>query len=246
MKKLFKKVSFYSPLLLIPLLFSFISYFLFRNVYLCLIYFLISTFYIIFLNKRLQKINKENKSQLQMCELINTFIINLSVRKTLKAALEDSLLVIDDEIKQELIVLEHLTTIEAFQYIAPRFPFLLYQPFLDLIEAYEKEGGDILDMSALLLSNVERARKKAMNHKYFTFKMLARFTSTWSFVFLIMIVLRLSLQDLYLLMLKSPLFTIGLNIVFFVAMIGIEMFITLYIKGDKDDEKKTLFQKKKS
>jgi len=61
-----------------------------------------------------------------------------------------------------------------------------------------------------------------------------------------MIVLRLSLQDLYLLMLKSPLFTIGLNIVFFVAMIGIEMFITLYIKGDKDDEKKTFFQKKKS
>jgi hypothetical protein len=47
-------------------------------------------------------------------------------------------------------------------------------------------------------------------------------------------------------MLKSPLFTIGLNIVFFVAMIGIEVFITLYIKGDKDDEKKTLFQKKKS
>jgi hypothetical protein len=244
MKKLFKKVPFYSPLLLIPLLFSVISYFLFRNIYLCLVYFLISTFYIIFLNKRLQKINKENKSQLQMCELINTFIINLSVRKTLKAALEDSLLVIDDEIKQELIVLEQLTTIEAFQYIAPHFPFSLYQPFL--IEAYEKEGGDILDMSALLLSNVERERKKAMNHKYFTFKMLAQFASTWSFVFLIMIVLRLSLQDLYLLMLKSPLFTIGLNIVFFVAMIGIEMFITLYIKGDKDDEKKTFFQKKKS
>ena len=172
---------------------------------------------------------------------INNFVIALSIKKSIKGAIESAVNSMPLDFIELFEGLENMNDDDKLQYFSSHFPFYVYRLFLQIIFLWEEDGGDILQMSKYLISEVRSVEEyitKADNlsrHKYVEIAIL------WGFCALIVVVLRFSLKEFYDKIKTQILFIVAILVLFAFILFTIYLIIqkatNLKIKGYQENEK---------
>lgn len=223
--------------IILPIIFTFLSYLASNSFIVMGLVFLTSILYMFLIYYR-----RENKYLLKYYRFascfhfIDDFIISLSVRKTISGAFESVSNSMDKRFLQEINGLQHLTDKEKLTYLKKFYPFHIYELFINILSIYEEEGGDIFDLSSMLM-NEARQEEEILHesHKLGNKKMMEFFT-LWAFSLLILVVMRFALFDMYTQMSNSLFFKIMIAALFLFVLLSIEFVsrkaFSIPIKGD--------------
>lgn len=160
---------------------------------------------------------------------VNNFIIALSIKKAIGAAIENAIFSMSNDFQEMMAKLDNMDDAQKLRYLqSSYFPFHTYQLFIHVVELYQEEGGDILQMSKYLISDARNSEEyinltSSMSiRKYFEISVL------WLISLAILVILRFSLMEFYK-AIKSQLF-------FQFALIGVALFVlityfVLFLKG---------------
>lgn len=219
-----------------------ISYIVLENIFvsigLLVVYVVVSLFII------LPILKKHDQTMLKYHEcyhFINNFIISLSIKKSLSGALESTVNSMPPEFVDQYNSLENMSDTERLDYLTSYFTFYDYQLFLQIVNLWLDQGGDIIAMSKYLtmeLRNNEEYLTKCetlARRKYFEIGVL------WMLSLAILIFLRFALKDFYLKVKTQLVFIISVVALNLFILFSIYLLITrgtrIAIKRSQDNEK---------
>ena len=173
---------------------------------------------------------------------INNFIIALSIKKSISGAMESTVSTMPSEFIEVYDSIENQSEMDKLNYLSDYFGFDVYLLFLQIIELWQDEGGDILAYSKHLISesqyNEEYISKVEANSKKKVFELV----TLWAFCLVILVFLRFSLQDFYQ-HIKGQIFFI-VSILIFSLFVLFSIFL-LVVRMTKIDLKGKLAYEKK-
>lgn len=224
-------------IVILTLFIAFFSYFAFDDLIYVGISVLIVIFFVLFVSFRVKKEVIKVKQKHILHDFIENFILSLSVFKTLLATRDDVYELSSKSLQNELALVSHLDVLEQLQYLRQFFNNRLYDVFLSTITFYSEQGGDILNLSELLLKETQRQRAKIIREDKYANSVLINLLTNWGFVFLIVFALRFLLADMYITFLNDKTFILGLNGFLGLFYFSIYNFIHLKYKPLKKDKK---------
>lgn len=179
----------------------------------------------IFTNKSIIKfINKEQKAR--ECSLfVNNFIITLSINKSVISSYDIVKESFSKNLKNQVQLISHLNCEEQIAELKGYFNLSVYDVFLNLFEQYIYNGGDILKISQIFLYDIRQIEENIDNHFSILVKKMFELISLWAMTFVILIVIKLSLNDFFTSILSSNLFTYGLIVFFLVFVLNLILFL---------------------
>ena len=182
-------------------------------------------YFSIYANKVLTSKNNEI-IKFQFCyQFINNFLIALSIKGHISGALASALESQNDETIDMLNSIESKDPMEKIKYLKEYFNFDIYSLFLDLINLYNEEGGEILQMSQYLLNKIHEDEEYLINAERLNQKALIEFSMLWIFTLLILIVLKFALNDFFAYVVKNNFYQIAIFLVLFYALISVHIAI---------------------
>ena len=206
----------------ISLIIGVVSFVVLENFYvsigLLLVYLLVSVFVL------LPILKKYESTMLKYHECYhfeNNFIISLSIKKSISGALETTVNSMPPEFVDQYNSLENMTDTQKLDYLSSYFTFYDYQLFLQIVNLWQDQGGDIIAMSKYLtmeLRNNEEYLSKCetlARRKYFEIAVL------WMLSLAILIFLRFALKDFYM--------KVKTQLVFIIAVVALNLFILFSI-----------------
>ncbi len=227
---------------LLSLVCGVISYISLSNIFVSLgvvaVYLLVS---IMFINPLIKQFEIKSKRYHENYHFINNFIIALSIKKSIKGALESTLGSMPSEFNEMVEGIENMNDHEKINYLSTYFTFYSYRLFLQIIDFWEEEGGDILEMSKFLLDDIRNEEEYISKSSTLFTRKVGEFITMWGICLLIVVVLRFSLKDFYTSIQGQPLFMIAICVLFAFLLFTIYLLIykgtSLKIKGVKKNEK---------
>lgn len=192
------------------------------------------------LRKKVIKSQNEFLKAEQCFYFINSFLITLSMQNSMRDAYQNALINIKEPLKSEAHKIEHLTVEERLHYLNKYFSFDVYQMFLNILEVYLNQGGDILVMSELLLKEVNRLQQHLLNHSSNIIQKVVELIILWLITFAIIIFMRFGISQFYHSLLNGQiaiLMTISLFTLFLFAMhLAVSRFSNLYFLESTIDQ----------
>lgn len=146
---------------------------------------------------RIKKASIKSKRYHAAFQFINNFIIALSVKKTVGLALESTSDTFDEELRREIVSVEHLDDMEKLEYLEKYFHFDVYKLFLSIVSLYVEQGGNILDMSSNLLSEIRLDEEYINEVNSYARGKIFEFGLLWSISLSILIIIRVVLSQFY-------------------------------------------------
>lgn len=196
---------------------------------------------ILLINPLLKQYEIKSKRYHENYHFINNFIIALSIKKSIKGALESILGSMPSEFNEMVEGIENMNDHEKINYLSTYFTFHSYRLFLQIIDFWEEEGGDILNMSKFLLDDIRHEEEYISKSSTLFTRKVGELISMWGICLLILVVLRFSLKEFYLNIQSQPLFMIAICILFAFLLFTIYLLIykgtSLKIKGVRKNEK---------
>ncbi len=195
-------------------------------------------FYFLVIYKILQKyILKINR--IHECYLfINNFLITLSIKESLNAAFEATTNSISEDFSEYVLSIGELNPQEKLLYLSKYFTFHIYRIFADIVLLWQEEGGKILDMSSHITNEMREIEEYTTYSKSISKRKSIEIGTLWLFSLAIVVVLRLSLSDIFAGLLSNPIYLIavpGLMLVFLLSMFLLVKRVTkLEIRGSED------------
>lgn len=228
--------------LLLSIVCGVISYISLSNIFVSLgiiaVYLIVS---IILINPLLKQYEIKSKRYHENYHFINNFIIALSIKKSIKGALESTLGSMPSEFNEMIEGIENMNDHEKINYLSTYFTFYSYRLFLQIIDFWEEEGGDILEMSKFLLDDIRHEEEYISKSSTLFTRKVGELISMWGICLLIVVVLRFSLKEFYLNIQTQPLFLIAICALFAFLLFTIYLLIykgtSLTIKGVRKNEK---------
>ncbi len=189
--------------------------------------------------------NKSHKKTLLMLDFVEQFVLALSIHKTVINALNSVYEISDKKIRGEL---DSFTDGEGFaklEYLDSYFNSPLYQAFLDIVSTYLLEGGNIISSSSILLKEIAEERSFLIRIKRLNIVKFIELTIAWLFVYLIIVMLRFAISDMYINLLANTFFAQGILLFFVVALISIVLSLNIAKKSyeqskDRPNSKRVL------
>lgn len=130
-------------------------------------------------------------------QFINTFIISLSIKGSLKGSLESTFDAMGDKFAQETQGMGELNESEKINYLSQYFPFHLYGLFINLINLWSEQGGNILDMSTYLMNDLRLKEEYLIESQRISKRNLLEFGILWMMSMIILVILRFALAQFY-------------------------------------------------
>ncbi len=228
--------------LLLSLVCGVISYISLSNIFVSLgiiaVYLIVS---IVLINPLIKQYEIKSKRYHENYHFINNFIIALSIKKSIKGALESTLGSMPSEFNEMIEGIENMNDHEKINYLSTYFTFYSYRLFLQIIDFWEEEGGDILEMSKFLLDDIRHEEEYISKSSTLFTRKVGELISMWGICLLILVVLRFSLKEFYLNIQTQPLFLIAICALFAFLLFTIYLLIykgtSLKIKGVRKNEK---------
>ncbi|HKL72748.1 MAG TPA: hypothetical protein VJY64_01005 [Candidatus Onthovivens sp.] len=228
----------------VTILLSGIYYYTVRDLIMTLVLFLIfNLFFFLFVERKYRKYAKIDKRTHECISFINNFIITLSVNNSLNNTfnhIEDSF---SKELKAQVETIEHLQIEEKIKYLKDYFNLNLFEVFLKLIDQYNYNGGNILQIAQLLIFDSRKIENSLESFKKSAKMHFIEFFILWTLTIVILIIVQISLSIFYQSILKMDFYKYGVFF-FFLVFIG---FLFLYLnrlfdlrfvnEGDFKDEK---------
>lgn len=156
---------------------------------------------------------------------INSFVITLSVKDSLEDAYQNGIRIKNARLNAETDQLNEMAVIDRVKYLKDYFNLSIYLMFLNVVDLYQDQGGNILTMSDNLIKECTRTEKTLSETLSISNRHLKEFITLWVMSLAILVFMRFSLKDFYITMLKSPLFSGMLFVFFIICIISINLFV---------------------
>ena len=159
---------------------------------------------------------------------INSFIISLSVKDSLEDAYQSGIRINNSRLNDETNALTEMPVIERVKYLADYFNLSIYKMFLNVLDLYQDQGGNILNMADNLLRECTRTQKTLSDTRSIGYKHLTEFLILWLMSFAILLFMRFSIQDFYLMMLKNQFIGPMIFMFFLICVVSINLFVNAF------------------
>ena len=214
--------NYHVVLLIITLGVAVISYIALENIFIALgvlvIYLLVSFLLVAPLFKKYDI----TKNRFHECyHFINNFIISLSIKKSITGALETATGSMPSEFVDLYQSLENMSEDEKLNYLSTYFTFHDYQLFLQVISLWEDEGGDIIEMSKYLISNVRNNEEYISYTDTIAKRKYVEIGILWTISLAIIAVLRFALNDFYEQIKTQVIFIVPISLIFLFVLVSI-------------------------
>ena len=219
-----------------------ISFITTQNIFLSLSIFLISTVFFVFVVNRKMKKNQLKIHRYHQCfHFINSFIISLNVKGSMSAAIQSGYETTDEDTKTLIDSIKELNEDEKIAYLSKHFKFDLYRLFVDTINLWNEEGGDILKMTSSLMEQTRQIEEYIIFSESVNKSRLIEFIVLWLLSIVIIVILRFSLDSFFGSITKQIIYQVGIMSFFLLILISIE-FMTrrmtnVVIKGAENETK---------
>ena len=221
----------YLLFVLVSAAFAFLAYFVTGYIYIGAsigIGFLILSF--LFLAPMLKRRREKEKRRHECYRFINSFLIDLSVtdspEEAYRAASNDA----KGEEKEVLEGMNDAPVIERIEYMNSYFSEPYYPMFVSLISVYLEQGGDVLKMADPLLKEASNSEKHGDSMDKQRNAFLVQEISLWGLSYIVLLLIRVSLNSFYANLSKSMLYCVVATSYFLVAMLGFYLFMRRYAR----------------
>lgn len=159
---------------------------------------------------------------------INSFIVTLSVKDSLEEAYQNGIRINNSRLNAETKELNEMPVINRIQYVKDYFNLSIYKMFLNVLDMYQDQGGNILNMADNLMRECTRTEKTLNDTLSIGYKHMIEFIILWLMAFGILIFIRFSISEFYLMMIKNV-FVVPMLFIFFLICVGsINLFVNFF------------------
>ena len=159
---------------------------------------------------------------------INSFVITLSVKESLEDAYQNGIRINNARLNAETEQLQEMTVIERIKYLKDYFNLSIYLMFLNVVDLYQDQGGNILTMSDNLIKECTRTEKTLSETITIGHRHLKEFITLWILSIAILLFMRFSLKDFYQTMLQGSFFSLLIFGFFLVCIISVNLFVVAF------------------
>ena len=106
--------------------------------------------------------------------------------------------------------------------------FFLYKMFINVLDLYQDQGGNILNMSDNLIRECTRTEKTLNETLAIGYKHIVEFFLLWIMSFGIVLFMRFGVSEFYLLMIQNNLFVVMLFVFFIICLGSIHLFVSKF------------------
>lgn len=228
--------------IIVSLAFAGLIYIASENIFSCLAIFLVTVLFFVFLvRRRIDKYHEKTRRYHQCYHFINNYLISLSIKGSLTAALESSYNTADEGTKEIIDSIKELDEEEKIQYLAKFFKFDLYHLFLDTVSLWNEQGGDILSMSQYLMNQVRLKEEYILTCESAHRSKLMEFIVLWSIALAILGALRFALSQFFSYISHTIFYQIAVVTIFLFVLLSIYIMVNritnITLEGWKDHEK---------
>ena len=236
-----KASKFYLIFLMASLAFGAVSYISTSNLYISLGVFLISFLYLSIFAMKLIKRGQGKVRRFHECyQFINTFIISLSVKTSISAAFDTTSATLGEDFKDYINDIDELSIEEKMEYLRRYFPFHIYSIFLNILNIWSEEGGDIISMSTHLIEEARSGEEYVITSTSLAKKKTLEISFLWGICLAILLFLRFALDQFYSYINKLTFFPISICALFAFILFSYHLLILkinhLDLKGWNENE----------
>ena len=172
---------------------------------------------------------------------INNFIVSLSVKGTISSAYEAALISMPSDFSSRIENIESFDSHDKLEHLNKYFKFHVFALFIDLMNLYEDQGGNILDMSHYLLEETRQTEEYISSCQSISRKKIVEFAILWFLTTAIMVFMRFALSQFFKTISKQIFYPIGIGMIVLFCLLSIHLAVTkmtnLKIKGWNNNEK---------
>ena len=219
-----------------------ISFVTTQNILLAVSVFLITNVFFVLVVYRKMKKNQLRTHRYHQCfHFINSFIISLNVKGSLSAAIQSGYETTDDDTKALIDSIKELNEEEKISYLSKHFKFDLYRLFVDTINLWNEEGGDILKMSQYLINQVRLKEQYLITCETIHRQKAIEFVVLWTISLTILAALRFALSQFFERIRQTIFYQVAVGVIIMFVLASIYILVMrvskLDLEGWKDDEK---------
>lgn len=196
-----------------------------------LIVFLLTLVVLIYLYFRFDQFSKKEQRKNFMFALIELFILNFDVQKSVDATLPIvfPLLPVNKD-KKYLTIQKDSTGINFLEALRTYFVHHYYESFIDLVKVVTERGGNIIKVSEVLLSSLSESESRSLKIRRLNESFLVKFIFSWTFIMIIGVVFRYALAG-FIAFDDPPLIYISGNLIFVIVyLLGLILLIESIIR----------------
>ncbi len=213
-----------------------------NNFIIAIIILALSIVYFLFIAKPMLRKYETKVKRFDECyHFINTFIVSLSVKGSVTASYESAIQIMGSDFINAIENVEAFSQKDKLEHINKYFRFHVFSLFVDLINIFEEQGGNILEMSHYLLEEARLTEEYISSSKSITKKKLTEFAILWLLTIGIMVFMRFALSQFFNTISKQIFYPIGILAICLFCLFSIHAAISkmskLQIRGWNDAEK---------
>ena len=198
-------------------------------------------YFLLFANKMIQRYQTKITRFRECYHFVNNYVVSLSIKNSVSASFDSTLEAMPDSFKDSIENIDAFSHQEKLEHLSSYFRFHVYSLFIDLINLYEEQGGNILDMSRHLLDEVRLIDEYIFASETIARKRIIEFSILWFLTIVIMVTMRFALSQFFSTISKQVFFPIGVGAIVLFALASIHIAIMkmcrLKIKGWDEHEK---------
>ena len=185
-------------------------------------------YYFLIARKKLDKYYSKIDRIHTCYHFINSFLVTLSVKESFDEAYQSAIRIDNKNLNDQSENMNNLNIYDRVNCLRSYFNLAIYKMFLNILDLYQDQGGNVLTMSGNLIRECTRTEKTLSETLSIGKKHIVEFITLWIMSFSIILFMRFAITDFYVLMLKEPLFIIMLFIFYLVCLGSIHLFIGRY------------------
>lgn len=225
--------------IIVSLLFGVVTLISTNNFIVAIVALVVSVLYFVLIAIPKLKKNNLKVERFHRCySFINTFVISLSIKGSIKSALDSTLENMGDDFHKNVQGLEEFNESDKLNYLSQYFKFHIYGLFVNLINLWSEQGGDIIDMSSHLINEARLTEEYLTESARLSKKHVMEFGILWLISLSILVILRFALAQFYRNIIKQmyfPFAVLGIVLVcLFTIHIAIMRMTSIQIRGWED------------
>ena len=196
---------------IVSLLLGIVTFFGTNSLLYSLITSLIGLIYFMFLGSIYMKRFFKIVSRYHECySFINTFIVSLSIKQSVKYSLETTMDNMSESFKKSNAGLIELNDEEKLNQLNQYFKFHIYGLFTKLISLWIEQGGNILEMSTNLVNQARLIETYISESLRLAKKYIFEYAILWVFALAIIVILRFALANFFSSIIKQPFYPLAI------------------------------------
>ena len=197
-----------------------------NNYIICIVIMISFILYFLFIARPIMRKYETKIKRFDECyHFINTFVVSLSIKGSVTSAYESSMQVMSEDFISSIENIDTFSQKDKLDHINKYFRFHVFSLFVDLINIYEEQGGNILEMSHYLLEETRFIEEYISSSKSITKKKMVEFAILWLLTLGIMVFMRFALSQFFDVIAKQIFYPIGILFICLFCLLSIHIAI---------------------